>query len=161
MRKLKIYLDTSVIGYLDQHDDPDLMDETHKLWNQIKDGLYDVVLSDVAIAEIDACHEEKRDILFDYLSEIDYSIIEVDEKTLDIAERFINLGVLRRKSIDDCQHIAAAITSGCDVIVSWNFKHIVNHKTIMGVKAVTALEGYNDVMIYTPSILIGGEIDDS
>jgi len=161
MRKLKIYLDTSVIGYLDQHDDPDLMDETHKLWNQIKDGLYDVVLSDVAIAEIDACHEEKRDILFDYLSEIDYSITEVDEKTLDIAERFINLGVLRRKSIDDCQHIAAAITSGCDVIVSWNFKHIVNHKTIMGVKAVTALEGYNDVMIYTPSILIGGEIDDS
>jgi len=161
MRKLKIYLDTSVIGYLDQHNDPDLMDDTHKLWNQIEDGLYDVVLSDVAIAEIDACHEEKRDTLFDYLSEIEYSIIEVDEKTLDIAERFINLGVLRRKSIDDCQHIAAAITSGCDVIVSWNFKHIVNHKTIMGVKAVTALEGYSDVMIYTPSILIGGEIDDS
>jgi hypothetical protein len=41
--------------------------------------------------------------------------------------------------------------------VSWNFKHIVNHKIIMGVKAVTALEGYDDLLIYTPSMLTGGE----
>jgi len=161
MRKLRIYLDTSVIGYLDQHDDPELMGETHRLWNQIKDGLYEVVLSDVTIVEIDACHEEKRDVLFDYLSGIEYTLIEVDERTLEIAGRFIDLGVLRQKSFDDCQHIAAAITSECDVIVSWNFKHIVNHKTIMGVKAVTALEGFSDVLIYTPSILLGGEIDDT
>ncbi|MCL1865039.1 MAG: hypothetical protein FWF73_04430 [Spirochaetes bacterium] len=63
---------------------------------------------------------------------------------------------MKQKNIDDCRHIAAAIASDCDVIVSWNFKHIVNHKTIVGVKAVTALEGYNDVLIYAPSILIGG-----
>jgi hypothetical protein len=42
-------------------------------------------------------------------------------------------------------------------VVSWNFKHIVNHKTIEGVKAVVALEGYKDVLIYSPLILIGGE----
>ena len=161
VRKLRIYIDTSVVGYLDQNDDPDLMADTHRLWDQIKDGIYDVILSDVTIAEIDACHEEKREILFDYLSEIDYTLIEVDERTIEIAGRFIDLGVLREKSFDDCQHIAAAITSECDAIVSWNFKHIVNHKIIMGVKAVTALEGYSDVLIYTPSILIGGEIDDT
>lgn len=160
MRKLKIYIDTSVIGYLDQHDDPDLMAETHRLWNQIKDDLYDVVLSDITIAEIDACHEEKRETLYDYLSEIDYTLVEVNVRALEIASRFIDLGVLREKSFDDCQHIAAAIISECDVIISWNFKHIVNHKTIMGVKAITALEGYNDILIYTPSILIGGETDD-
>ena len=161
MRKLRIYIDTSVVGYLDQHDDPDLMADTHKLWEQIKDGIYDVVLSDITIAEIDACHEEKREILYEYLSEIVFTLIEVDEKTIEVAGRFIDLGVLREKSFDDCQHIAAAITSECDAIVSWNFKHIVNHKTIMGVKAVTALEGYSDVLIYTPSILIGGEKDDT
>ena len=161
MRKLRIYIDTSVVGYLDQHDDPDLMTDTHKLWEQIKDGIYDVVLSDITIAEIDACHEEKREILYEYLSEIVFTLIEVDEKTIEVAGRFIDLGVLREKSFDDCQHIAAAITSECDAIVSWNFKHIVNHKTIMGVKAVTALEGYSDVLIYTPSILIGGEKDDT
>jgi hypothetical protein len=50
--------------------------------------------------------------------------------------------------------------SECDAIISWNFKHIVNHKTMMGIKAVTALEGYNDLLIYTPAILTGGEAND-
>jgi len=161
MQRLKIYIDTSVIGNLDRDEENEIKTDTHILWDQIKNDLYDVVLSDVTIAEIDDCQEEKREILYDYLSEIDYTLVEVDEKTLEVASRFIDLGVLKEKSFDDCQHIAAAITSKCDVIVSWNFKHIVNHKTMMGVKAVTALEGYNDVLIYTPSILIGGEIDDT
>jgi hypothetical protein len=92
---------------------------------------------------------------------IEYELIDVDAHGTDVASRFIDLGVLRQKSLRDCQHIAAAIISGCDAIVSWNFKHIVNHKTVMGVKAVAALEGYNDLLIYMPSILIGGERDDS
>ena len=66
---------------------------------------------------------------------------------------------LKEKHIDDCRHIAGAIVSGCDVIVSWNFKHIVNYKTQMGVKAVTALEGYKELLIYTPAALMGGEDD--
>jgi hypothetical protein len=83
-----------------------------------------------------------------------------NDKALRIASRFIDLGILKRASHDDCQHIAAAITSGCDVIVSWNFNHIVNLKTISGVKAVTALEGYADVLICTPSVIVGGDEND-
>ena len=161
MQKLKIYIDTSVIGNLDRDEENEMKADSHILWSQIRDGLYDVVLSDVTLAEIDACEEGKREKLYEYLSEIDYDLVEVGERTLEVASRFINLGVLREKCFDDCQHIAAAITSKCDVIVSWNFKHIVNHKTMMGVKAITALEGYNEVLIYTPSILIGGEAGDS
>jgi hypothetical protein len=39
-------------------------------------------------------------------------------------------------------------------IVSWNFKHIVNYKTIKGVKAVSLMEGYKDVAICTPTMLL-------
>jgi hypothetical protein len=99
-------------------------------------------------------------VLFNYLDQIQYTLIETSERTLTIAQRFIDLGVLRPKSFDDCQHIAAAIVGGCDVIVSWNFKHIVNHKTMMGVKAITTLEGLSDILIYTPSVLVGGDEDD-
>ena len=80
-----------------------------------------------------------------------------DDQAVKIARRFIDLGILTQASFDDCQHMAAAITSGCDVIVSWNFGHIVNIKTISGVKAITALEGYADVLICTPSVIIGGD----
>lgn len=70
---------------------------------------------------------------------------------------FIDLGLLKRKSYDDCRHIAAAIIAGCDFIVSWNFKHIVNVKTIRGIRAVTTYEGYKDLMIYPPSALLEEE----
>jgi len=43
------------------------------------------------------------------------------------------------------------------MIVSWNFKHIVNVKTIQGVKAATTYEGYKDLMIYPPSALLEEE----
>ncbi|GHS94430.1 hypothetical protein AGMMS50276_07070 [Synergistales bacterium] len=157
MKKLRLYLDTSVISYLDQQDVPERMSDTHKLWDRIKMGEFDVVISDVTDTEIRNCEPAKRNTLLGYLEEIMYTTVMIDDKAFEIAERFVDLGILRQKSFDDCQHIAAAIISECDVIVSWNFKHMVNHKTIMGVKAVAALEGYNDILIYTPLTLIGGE----
>jgi predicted nucleic acid-binding protein len=157
MKKMRLYLETSVISHLDQRDVPLLMMETHKLWDLIRVEKYDAVISNIAIDEINRCKENKRNTLYGYLAEVDYTFVSIDAHGVEIASRFIDLGILRQKSFNDCQHIAAAIISGCDVIVSWNFKHIVNHKTMMGVKAVTALEGYDDLLIYTPSILIGGE----
>ncbi len=62
-----------------------------------------------------------------------------------------------KKSYDDGRHIAVAVLAGCDMIVSWNFKHIVNVKTIQGVEAVMTYEGDNDLMIYPPSALLEEE----
>ena len=156
MKRLKIYLDTSVISYLDQQDYPERMAETHKLWAKIKTEEFTAVVSDITIRELNNCPEEKKAVLLGFLKQIKFETVITDARTLEIAERFVDLKILKQNNIDDCRHIAAAITSGCDVIVSWNFKHIVNHKTIVGVKAVTALEEYKDILIYDPSILIGG-----
>lgn len=93
------------------------------------------------------------------MNEIEYTVVETDENTVELAEKFIDFGILRQKSFDDCQHIAAAILAGCDIIISWNFKHIVNVKTVRGVKVITTLEGYKDLMIYPPSVLLESEDD--
>jgi predicted nucleic acid-binding protein len=159
MKKLRLYLDTSVISYLDQQDAPEKMAETLLFWEKLKTGGFEAVISDIDVAELSECEERKREKLFDYLSQIPYEIIESDANSIKIASRFVDLGILSAKSIDDCQHIANAIVGRCDIIVSWNFKHIVNHSTQMGVKAVTALEGYGDLLIYTPSFFIGDEND--
>ena len=109
--------------------------------------------------EISGCNEEKLNILLEYLNEIEYTVVETDENTVELAEKFIDFGILRQKSFNDCQHIAAAILAGCDIIISWNFKHIVNVKTVRGVKVITTLEGYKDLMIYPPSVLLESEDD--
>lgn len=161
MKKLKIYLDTSAVSYLDQQDAPDKMHDTLMLWDDIKAGKYDVVLSDVTMRELERCSESKLSTLFDYLSQIKYETVIADENIVAVAEKFIDFGILKQKSFDDCQHIAAAIVTGCDIIISWNFKHIVNVDTVAGVKAVTAMTGYNDLLIFTPSYLIGGKTNDT
>ena len=161
MKKLKIYLDTSVISYLFNDENLEKTQDTHKLWAQIKAGKYEAYISEVVMVEVGNSPEEINTKQLRYLKEIEHTVIVVDEKTNAIADKFIELGILKQKSYDDCQHIACAIVSGCDIIVSWNFKHIVNHKTIRGAKAITNLVGYDDIMIYSPTVLIGGEDNDS
>ncbi|GMO11319.1 MAG: hypothetical protein Ta2A_19570 [Treponemataceae bacterium] len=161
MEKLKIYLDTSIISYLDQQDAPEKMAETHRLWDKLKTGVFDAVISSVTTREIDDCDEKKRDTLYDYLAEISFHTVEIDEKIMEIAGRIVDFDILKQKSFDDCQHIAAAITSECDIIVSWNFKHLVNVNTVRGIKAITAMGGYKDILIYPPTILLEGDINDT
>jgi predicted nucleic acid-binding protein len=156
-----LYLDTSVISYLDQKDAPEQMTQTQKFWDKVKNNEYNIFISSVVDDEISKCNEEKRKILNTHLSNIVYNKIEIDDKAINIAEKFVNLGILKEKSIDDCKHIAAAIIGECDIIVSWNFKHIVNINTARGVKIITAMEGYDDVLIYTPTYFIYGDSDDT
>ena len=157
MRKIKVYLDTSVISYLSQEDAPERMKDTLELWKDFVNGKYDIYLSQITIDEIGKCGEPKRNILYDYLSDIDYIKLEINEEILELAQKIVDMGILRQKSFDDCQHIAAAVVNGCDCIISWNFKHIVNIKTIRGVRAITNLEGYKAIDIINPSALLESE----
>lgn len=157
IEKLKIYLDTSVISYLLQEDVPDKMDNTIQLWQLFKEDKYDIYISNVTLEEIAECPEPKRSQLFLYLDEISYTVIEVTENMLSVAEQLITMKILPPKCYDDCQHIAAAVEYGCDCIVSWNFKHIVNIRTIRGVRAITNLKGYKPIEILNPTVLLESE----
>ena len=157
MRKLKVYLDTSVISYLLQEDAPEKMADTRKLWEMFKDGKYDVYLSTVTLREIQRCSEPKKTQLIDRLNEIQFTTLDITDDVVAMAEKFIDMGILTKQSFDDCQHIGAAVINECDCIISWNFKHIVNVKTIRGVRAITNLEGYKMIEIWDPSVLLESE----
>ena len=154
MQKLKVYLDTSVISHLKQEDVPEKMADTRKLWDMFCHDKYEVYLSTITLKEIQKCPEPKQSQLVDYLNQIQFTTLEITEDVTNIAEKMIELGILTQKSFDDCQHIGAAIAYGCDCIISWNFRHIVNVKTIRGVRAITNLEGYKMIEIWNPSVLL-------
>ncbi len=157
MRKLKVYLDTSVISHLLQEDVPEKMADTRKLWEMFKDGKYDVYLSIVTLEEVGDCPEPKRSELRKFLEQINYSVIDITDELESVAQKIIEMGILTKKSYDDCQHIAAAVVEECDCIISWNFKHIVNIKTIHGVRAITNLTCYKTIDILSPSVLLESE----
>lgn len=156
MRKKKLYLDTSVISHLSHEDKPDWMTDTLEFWDILKTGKYDVFISDVVTGELAKCSEPKRTELFTFLSEVQYSEIRVsdNEEITNLAIEIGKQGLLPPKSVNDRLHIATAMFTGCNIIVSWNFNHMVNVTTIDGVRIIAALNNLNPVDIFSPTMLL-------
>ncbi len=53
-------------------------------------------------------------------------------------------------------HIATATIINVDVLVSWNFKHIVNLNKIRQFNSTNILEDYKELEIRTPQEIIDG-----
>ena len=160
MKKLKIYLDTSVISHLDAPDVPDREADTRVLWDKVQSGEFEVFISPVDVLELDACPEPKRSVLAQWLKLIPYTLLQQTDEVMELAAQYLKAGILPKKSTRDRIHIAYACVYNCDMIVSWNFEHMVNYKTIAGVKSVNALAGYKEMPIYSPTMLIKGGADD-
>ena len=159
-RKTKVYLDTSVISHLDADDVPDRMEETLTFWQTLQLGLeFEVFLSDLTNRELLRCYEPKRSHLIEFLSEIEYETISETKEIRKLADKYLDYRVLSKKDFDDLLHISHAVVSRCDCIVSWNFKHFVNFKTMDRVNAINLMEGYHFIKILTPQMMIGGEYD--
>ena len=92
--------------------------------------------------------------MFKYLDEINFQIFSKTSEIIRLANEYIAGGVLKEKSYADCLHIAFAVVYNCDIIVSWNFKHLANYKTINKVKIVNAINHYKEISIMPPSMLL-------
>lgn len=159
MKKLKIYLDTSVISHLDAPDTLDKQRDTHLLWDAIRNNEYNAFISPVVLIELDDCPEPKRTALLLLLGDIGYNELHETDEVLLLAEKYSDADILPKRSNRDRQHIAYACIYNCDMLVSWNFKHLVNYKTISGIKGVNALAGYREMPIYTPTMLVSGGVE--
>ena len=94
MRKLKIYLDTSIISHLQQEDVPEKMQETRELWEQFKNREdIEVVISDLTLTELSRCSNEKLLFLSNELSKIDYTEIQVSDEERELADIYLHSGV--------------------------------------------------------------------
>lgn len=157
-KKLRVYLDTSVISYLKQDDAAEKMKITNDLWKRFSLDSFDICLSDLTLLEIGRCEEPKVSYLRNKLNEINYKRFEINDTVTRLAKEIIKVGILTEKSIEDCQHIAVALLNECDIILSWNFKHLVNIKTIDGVRAISMIKGYKNINILNPMTLLEMEI---
>jgi predicted nucleic acid-binding protein len=155
-KKLRIYLETSVISHLDAPDRPDRMGVTLLLWKIILEGTYEIVIGAPVFAELERCYEPKRSFMLDELEKIQYDRQPVTDEAEQLSAEYIRSAGLPRKSRADAMHIALATLANCDAIVSWNFSHIVNLKAMTVVKVINAKKNLNLISIIHPTILLGG-----
>lgn len=156
MKRTKVYLDTSFINYLVATRLPEKMQESLDLWNVfVSSDRFEVVLSEIVYEELHACYEPKRSRLLEKLAEIEFQIVSETDEITALANRYLEFDILSQKDFYDLLHIAHATVNGCKWIISWNFKHFVNFKTMDRVNAVNLIEEYDPVKIASPPMLLG------
>lgn len=88
------------------------------------------------------------------------TLVPVDERVLALRDAYVSAGIVGAKWADDAAHVAAASVAEADLIVSWNFRHIVHFDKIRQYNAVNALEGYRALEIRSPLEVIDYEDED-
>jgi hypothetical protein len=84
-------------------------------------------------------------------------LLDIGPDALELQQAYIVEGILSEKWYDDALHVALATVAECNVIVSWNFKHIVNFRKIPLFNAVNVLKGYRQIAIHSPLEVINYE----
>ena len=142
-KKTSLYIDTSVFGgYYDDVFERD----TRFLFSKIKENEYDVFISDLTISELKNAPQNVKNLLKD----IEYRFVEATQECKDLAEKYINEKVVGATSRDDCLHIATATINNVDILVSWNFKHIVNVERAKGYNFINFQNGLGQLVICSP-----------
>lgn len=143
----RIYIDTSVIGgCFDKEYDK----SSKQLWNEFRAGKKVALASDLLLLELEEAPARVRQLLNDLPADyIEY--ISLDEEAMALASAYIQDGAVAESSLSDARHIAMATLARADVLVSWNFKHIVNLNRIRRFNAVNLKLGYPTIEIRSPS----------
>ncbi len=149
-RKLVLYIDTSVIG---GYFDIEFEKETKSLFKSIIHNEFDIVYSNITEDELINAPEQVRNIL-SIIPDLNKTRIELTEEATQLADAYIAENVVGKTSREDCFHIALATIYKADVLVSWNFKHIVNVMRIRGYNAVNMKLGYQTIDIRSPKEVI-------
>jgi hypothetical protein len=83
--------------------------------------------------------------------------VAVTAEAVALRQAYLDAGIVTLKAVDDALHVALATVARCGVIVSWNFRHIVNYQKVPLYNAVNALHRYAALDIRSPLEVIEGE----
>jgi predicted nucleic acid-binding protein len=152
MRKLVIYIDTSVIG---GYFDIEFAKVTNLLFDKFLEGEYGFVISDLTLQELNGAPAKVKNLIKNLA--LKPQIVAITTEAITLAEQYLKEKVVGETSKDDCLHIALATINKVDILVSWNFKHIVNIKRIRGYNALNILNGYPPIEIRSPKDIVDYE----
>jgi hypothetical protein len=151
--KLRIYTGTSVLGGCE---DEEFAEHSVRLLDSFVRGERVLVLSSLTVQELAAAPMEVRGRLAS-VPEVHVEMLQLDAEARELAEAYIAAAVLSPRMRADAQHIAIATVGRVDVLVSWNFRHIVNLERIHGYNSVNLRKSYPMIEIRTPREVLSDE----
>ena len=153
MKRQRIYIDTSIVGgFFDEIFEK----ETKLLFKRLENKEVIFIISEVLTDELEDAPEWVRTLLDNY-SDDNFEKVPLTDEARELADKYISENVVGKTSLDDCRHIALATIHKVDVLVSWNFKHIVNLERIKGYNGVNLKMNYSILEIRNPKDLVYGK----
>lgn len=144
--KRRIYVDASVVGGCE---DDEFAAHSIRLMESFVKGDFVLVVSTLTVQELAAAPDEVRRRLAS-VPDAHIETLQLDAEAMELAEAYISEGVITARMRVDAQHIAIASVARVDVLVSWNFRHIVNLYRIHGYNSVNLRRGYPPLEIRAP-----------
>ncbi|WP_310992967.1 PIN domain-containing protein [Aequorivita marina] len=150
MKKQRIYLDTSVYG---GYFDDEFQEFTKPLFERINKSEFTIIFSTMLEGELELAPEKVRKLVREIENE-DTEFVEETNDAVELATEYISENVVGKISYPDCLHIALATINQVDLLISWNYKHIVNIQRIRGYNSINIKNGYKPLEIRSPRDLM-------
>jgi predicted nucleic acid-binding protein len=144
-KNLRVYADTSVFGGVF---DEEFKKPSRAFFEAVRQGRFKLVTSEVVYEEIREGPKSVQEVFQDFLGVAE--IADITSEAMDLQKAYIDAGIVSLRYATDALHVALATLAQASLIVSWNFKHIVNFKKIPMYNAVNTLHGHGYVAIHSP-----------
>ena len=143
---MRIYVDTSVVGGCL---DDEFCEASLKLMELFRTGLATVLVSELLMRELEGAPADVQEVLTS-LPLTSMERVELGEESERLQALYMEAAVVGAACANDALHVALAVVAHADMIVSWNFKHIVHFDKMRGFNAVNLREGYGQLTILSP-----------
>jgi len=145
--KLRVYLDTSVFSAYFDNRVRDRQRETEAFWARRQE--FDLATSELGRDELrQASDPVQRRRLLGLLR--GFTVLAVTEEMKQLGQRYVSEGVFTATMLNDALHVAAAVISRQDVLLLWNFRHLVNRRRRAKVNDVNVEAGLPTIEILAP-----------
>ena len=158
MRKLKLYIETSVWNFFFADDAPEKRDITKGFFESVKKGLYEVFVSEVVLREINNAPENKKNQLVKLIEQCSPASLDAVEEAEKLADIYLNREIIPAAKREDALHVGIATVFEMDAVVTWNYRHLANLRKAELFYSANLEAGYfKKIEIITPMEVVSDE----
>lgn len=114
-----------------------------------------LVTSLAVVAELDRTPEPKKSEMLELIEPL--PLLESPEEVDDLVAVYISEKVMPADATGDARHLALATFHECDILVTWNCRHIANANKTAHIQLINGRLGYKTPQLVTPLELMETE----
>ena len=154
MKRLKIYIETSVWNFLVAEDSADKRKITEKFFEGVSENKYEIFISDYVMDEISEAPEPRRSMLEGLIRKYNPKRLFFTDEFEYLAEKYEEKAFIPNRFETARLHIGMAVVHNMDIVLSWNMRHIVKYRTKISVNSINLIEGFKQIEILTPEEVV-------